>query len=515
MQLLSKTLILLCVACSLVFANEELSEQKELESVRLQKSSVSTGVALQSDIAKVPASITVIDSTHIQKMPNTKISDIVNVLSGVRVDNNVGFNPRPQIRIRGITYGTLVMLDGVILSDLEGEARILNQISLYDVERVEVAKGAYSSLYGTGAIGGVIHFITTMPDKLELQAIAGYGNEFQKNTADKNVFRFYGSVGDVFFDKRLKVKLSAGFTSTDGYSSYPTYLSSTNAHAQNAIAMGAQQNNAGQVLLGTGGDRAVQNYDISLKTSYELSDRDEIGLSLRLSNHNYDVTNFQSYLRDNQGNPTYLLNNQNYFIGSGLGGTGSYTHIIGNLNYLHSFESSELKIALSSLNLLSWWQDALQDGNQSFSGGAGVTQDTDSSSNYLDIVYVDSHLSEHTITLGAQFRYYTYTQKQRNMTNWRDYHSRTDYRVRFGTQALAGSAYINLDSLLIDSDKFGAFGTSIGLRYDYWRNFNGYFDNFLSQPQEHKQNQSDSISILSPKFALLYTPLDTQGHTKV
>ena len=76
MQLLSKTLILLCVACSLVFANEELSEQKELESVRLQKSSVSTGVALQSDIAKVPASITVIDPHIFKKCQTLKLATL-------------------------------------------------------------------------------------------------------------------------------------------------------------------------------------------------------------------------------------------------------------------------------------------------------------------------------------------------------------------------------------------------------------------------------------------------------
>ncbi|MGX3098453.1 TonB-dependent receptor [Helicobacter sp. 23-1046] len=515
-----KKSLLFFTLVSLVFlrANEaqvddEVTNANEAKKVRLEKSSVSAGVALESDIVNIPASITVIDSTHIQKMPNTKIADIVNVISGVRVDNNTNFNARPQIRIRGVNSGTLVMLDGVILSDLEGEARILNQISLYDVERVEVAKGGYSSLYGTGAIGGVIHFITAMPEKFELQAIAGYGNEIQKDTADKNTFRFYGSVGDVFFDKRLKVKLSAGFTTTDGYSSYPTYLSSTNAEANDAIAAGAQQNSAGQVILGTGGDRAVQSYDISFKSSLELGKRDEVGLSLRLSNHNYDVKNFQSYLRDNQGNPTYLLNTKNYFIGSGLGGIGSYTHIIGNLNYLHSFEQSTLKITLSSMNLLSWWQDAIQDGKQSFSNGAGSTQDTDSSSNYLDFIYADTHLSDHIITLGAQFRYYTYTQKQRNMTNWRDYHSRTDYRVRFGTEAVAGSVYFNMDSLWVDSPKFGAFGTSIGLRYDYWRNFNGYYDNFISNSQESKKNQSNSVSILSPKFAVIYTPLDTQEHT--
>ncbi len=511
---MKKSFVFFGVFLMSLFADEtqvdESKDTQDILKVRLEKSSVSTGALLESDVAKIPGSITTIDSTHIQKMPNTRVADIVNAISGVRVDNYTGFHPRPQIRIRGITYGTLIMLDGVILSDLEGEARILNQISLYDVERVEVAKGAYSSLYGTGAIGGMIHFITAMPNQFEIQAIAGYGNEIQKDTAEKNTFRFYGSVGDVFLDKRLKMKLSAGFTTTDGYSSFPAYISSTDNNVNTAIQQGAYKDSAGQVILGTGGDRALQTYDISFKSSYEASERDEVGLSLRLSNHNYDMKNFQTYMRDDQGKPTYLVNTNNYFL-SDLGGMGSYTHIIGSLNYLHSFEQSTLKIALSSMNLLSWWQAGTE--KATFNSGAGTTQDTDSSSNYLDFIYADSHLSEHTITLGAQFRYYTYTQKQQNMTNWRDYNSRTDYKVRFGTEVVVGSAYVNVDSLWADSVRFGSFGSSIGLRYDYWHEFNGYYDNFQSNPQEHKQNQSYSVSVLSPKFALIYTPLDTQEHT--
>ena len=106
--------------------------------------------------------------------------------AGVRIENDVSFNPRPKITIRGVNYGTLLMLDGVILSDLEGEARILNQITLYDIERVEVARGAYSSLYGAGAIGGAVHFITSMPKDFEVKTLASYGSELIEYGAEKN-----------------------------------------------------------------------------------------------------------------------------------------------------------------------------------------------------------------------------------------------------------------------------------------------------------------------------------------
>ncbi|MWV61076.1 TonB-dependent receptor plug domain-containing protein [Helicobacter saguini] len=172
---------ILLLFCLIVSINAEDSndniesntkESKNTDKNYKLESLITTGSALSSDVSQIPGNMSVVDSKSINSMPNNKISDVVKKLAGVRIENDGSYNPRPQIKIRGINFGTLVMLDGVILSDLEGEARLLNQISLFDVKRVEVARGAFSSLYGTGAIGGVINFITNMPDKLGRLKIA-------------------------------------------------------------------------------------------------------------------------------------------------------------------------------------------------------------------------------------------------------------------------------------------------------------------------------------------------------
>ena len=135
---------------------------------------------------------------------------------------------------------------------------------------------------------------------------------------------------------------------------------------------------------------------------------------------------------------------------------------------MHSFEDSILKVALSSMNLMSIWQDAAQ-GSANRYGGAGTTQDTDSSSNYLDIIYQTDVSNRHKLSLGAQFRYYTYTQEQRNMSNWLENSTRADTRRKFGNKAFVGSAYVNWEAQWLDN-----LATNLGGRYDYWRNFNGY-----------------------------------------
>lgn len=469
---------------------------------------VTTGSALKTDIADIPGNVSIIDSAHIRKMPNQKIVDIVKKTAGVRIENDVSFNPRPKITIRGVNYGTLLMLDGVILSDLEGEARILNQITLYDIERVEVARGAYSSLYGAGAIGGAVHFITSMPKDFEVKTLASYGSELIEYGAEKNLVQLYASVGDVFWNKRLKLKLSAGYKGSGGVSSFPTYFSQANNPATSSDLSGYYVDKAGQTIIGSGGRRAYHIGDVRLKASLSLSDSDELSMMTSFSTYAYDFNDYRSNLYDRNGTNTFLINGENYFIGSGLGGLGQYSHLLSSLKYMHSFEKAFLQVFLASVNLFSWWQDALQDQGSSFSGGLGQTQDTNSSSNYADFVYQDSRFASARIptnfTIGAQLRYYYYLQDSFHLTNWRDKLSRTELKRRVSSEAVVASVYANIQNIWLDSS-LGKLRSDLGLRYDFWHDFNGRFFN-QDTPSDNKNNLTSKVSIFSPKFALAYSP---------
>lgn len=473
-----------------------------MQSYTLNKSII-TGNALATDVEKIPGNVSVIDNKQIQHMPNAKITDTIKKIAGVRVDNDVGFNPRPKIKIRGINYGTLLMLDGVILSDLEGENRILNQISLYDVERVEVARGAFSSLYGAGAIGGVVNFITSMPTQFQSQFLISYGNEFINNTADKNLIRAFASVGDVFIDKRLRLKLSAGYTHSNGYSSFPTILPSSETNTSNINNMVIDK--AGNRIIGDGGKRNYTIYDIRLKAEYDISDSDILSSMISFSNHNYTFGHFKSYISDkNTGESINLVNGKDYFVGSGLGGMGTYSHLLGNLTYQHDFEESYFKISFSTMNLFSLWQDAKQGEGDRY-GGAGSTQDIDSTSNYLDMLYRVNLNAIHSLNTAMQFRYYTFTQLNANMTNWKDYKSRTDVYRSYGGKAFVTSAYLSVDSEWLPN-----LSSTLGMRYDYWKNFNGYLlDN--NNPTTNRNNQGAIASVLSPKASINYAPNFLQG----
>ncbi|RDU54014.1 TonB-dependent receptor domain-containing protein [Helicobacter sp. MIT 01-3238] len=479
-------------------------EIKELDRV------VTTGSALASDIASIPGNVSIIDSKAISTQANTKITDIISKQAGVHIDNNASFNPRPKVKIRGINYGTLVLLDGVILSDLEGEARILNQIFLNEVERVEIARGASSAVYGTGAIGGVINFITAMPKKLEIKASAGYGSAFIDGEADRNVASAYLSVGNAFLDKKLKVKIHGGFKRSEVYANSPSYVNATQMEEQTNNLSGYYIDNKDRYIIGTTGEREVNIYDIGIKASYELGERDELSATFRFSNHNYDTKNYKTYLRDASGNPTYTINNQNYFIGSGQTGLGTYSHILASLNYLHSFDDGIFRIQASSLNLLSKWQDAENgDTNRNFSSGKGRGQDIDTSNNYLDFIYEDLHYDRQKFTLGAQFRYHHIVQTTPILTNWRDSSTRSGYHNKYGGETFIGSIYGSLNSLWVDSSKYGKFGSTLAGRFDNWVNFDNYIEDKenAGNAELNKRFATTYLPIFSPNLALHYTPL--------
>ncbi|MFH0730995.1 MAG: TonB-dependent receptor [Pseudomonadota bacterium] len=64
------------------------------------------------------------------------------------------------LSIRGVKDGELVLINGVPIQGAAGHAYDLNTIPVDQIERVEILKGAASTLYGADAMSGVINIIT-------------------------------------------------------------------------------------------------------------------------------------------------------------------------------------------------------------------------------------------------------------------------------------------------------------------------------------------------------------------
>ena len=84
----------------------------------------------------------------------------------------------PKMCIRDSDRGALVLVNGVPMN-LNGKSGI-GSIPTSAIERIEVVKGAASTLYGAEALGGVINIITKTPSKEGGSATVAVGNRGSK-----------------------------------------------------------------------------------------------------------------------------------------------------------------------------------------------------------------------------------------------------------------------------------------------------------------------------------------------
>jgi vitamin B12 transporter len=105
------------------------------------------------------ASITVLDAEAIERRQTRLISDVLRDVPGVAVNRSIG--GVTQLRLRGTEANhVLVLIDGIEASDpFNGEFDFDGLIADPTV-RIEALRGQQSALYGSDAIGGVVHYIT-------------------------------------------------------------------------------------------------------------------------------------------------------------------------------------------------------------------------------------------------------------------------------------------------------------------------------------------------------------------
>lgn len=105
--------------------------------------------------------VTIITRKDIEKYQATDVVEVLRRVPGLSISNDGGIGKGTSVRLRGTeSRHVLVLLDGVKLGSATLGSVPFQHIPLDQVERIEVVRGSRSSLYGSEAIGGVIHIIT-------------------------------------------------------------------------------------------------------------------------------------------------------------------------------------------------------------------------------------------------------------------------------------------------------------------------------------------------------------------
>ncbi|MBL8629692.1 MAG: TonB-dependent receptor [Rhodospirillaceae bacterium] len=163
---------------------------------------------------KVGSSITVLNADAIKASQTIVVSDLITQTPGVNFSRNGGVGGVTALRIRGAeTDQTVTIIDGVKLNDpsTAGGGYNFGNLLIGDVERIEVLRGAQSTLWGSQAIGGVVAIQTTVPTK-ELEANV----EIEGGSRETGYLR--GAAGGK--TDRLIWRVAGSHYTTDGISSY-------------------------------------------------------------------------------------------------------------------------------------------------------------------------------------------------------------------------------------------------------------------------------------------------------
>ena len=161
----------------------------------------------------VIADVTVIDAEEIQRGGQTTLVELLQMQPGIEISTNGGAGKSSAIFMRGTNNGqAVVLIDGIRISSATLGTTSFENLSIAQIDRIEVLRGPATSLYGQDAIGGVIQIFTKKGDgKPKFYGSVGYGT-YNTKIAEAGV---HGQINDTRFALNLSGQNTAGFSALD------------------------------------------------------------------------------------------------------------------------------------------------------------------------------------------------------------------------------------------------------------------------------------------------------------
>lgn len=134
-----------------------------------------TSMRVNRRMKDVPLPMAVVGAGHFLKLSSQTLSSVLGAEPGIAMGRDGAWST--TISIRGLSENRLVTLvDGHRVETATDLTASFSMIDVNDIERVEVIKGAQSSLYGTGAMGGIINIITKEGHFAAIPYVSGNAN---------------------------------------------------------------------------------------------------------------------------------------------------------------------------------------------------------------------------------------------------------------------------------------------------------------------------------------------------
>ncbi len=461
---------------------------------------VVTATRTETEASQAPASTSVVTQQYIQQREIMAPDEALNTLPGVYDTRGKGLTDvMSSINLRGMPgqERTLVLLDGMPLNNGYTGNVQFGGMNPEDINRMEVVRGPFSSLYGGNAMGGVVNIITKMPEQEEVKVEGTFGSD--------GYWRGYTSVGDKY-DNKLSLFFSTGYQTTQGYANYFNEVSYPPPPGITGGCPTRGSGNAGvpsgqpAYIVGDAGRNTWWDYGITAKAAYDVTPTSHLNFSYYRTTYAYDYAAPSSYLHNSAGANVWSY-------GDGyeqplLGGDGGMSTDTYKAGYEGEIGDTKVKTFLGMARQESNWFIAPGYGALP-GGGPGNLYQYPNTSYFWDIQATRPLGERNILTAGGSYRYEWLDSTEWNIADWRDEYSKQSIANQVGGRDTIYALFVQDEIQILKPLK-----AYIGAREDWWRDFSGYA-NLTGVPGNTEYYPTRTTDYFSPKGALVYTPFES------
>ncbi|MDD4321133.1 MAG: TonB-dependent receptor [Acidaminococcaceae bacterium] len=495
---ISKNILLTMLTASVLLGRSSVAAaENNLEEFTLAQMVV-TATRTMKDAQKVPASVTVITAAEIKEKNVMTVTDALKNSMGVFVDRPKGIaDVSGGINIRGFSDSDiLVLYDGMPMNNAYDGGVVWNAIPIDSIERIEIVRGAASSLYGGRAVGAVINIISKEPKggKVKVRVNTLYGSN--------DTWRRGLTVSQKPTDK-LSYSLGYEHRSTGGFqnkvaSTTASGFSSATGTIGTGVVVSEKTNGNPRYIIGSVGDGAGKSDTYNTKLKYDFTENKNLTYAYTHDTFKYWTDNPETYIYDAEGNPLFTgsvqLPNGKWYNFSESAFTdykGRRTTDVHSLKY----EDADNKFIVNA-----GFTDVKDSGYSTGSYFNGNTAGNDisypSKSYKIDFQKIWDKSFRHTVVAGGSWQKDEMTRTGASLSHWNDYTSVT------GVNSITGGKDVNFALFLQDeykiSDKWKAYS---GIRFDHYKKYDGYF---WGKTTGMTKYDKAAYNELSPKLSLEY-----------
>jgi iron complex outermembrane receptor protein len=157
----SSVATLVVLAAAPAFAQEQPAQRTQLEEI------VVTAERREARLQDVPVAVTAFSEKTLQNRQISNVVDIMTTIPNLHASNNIGQGSATTMFIRGVgETESIVTIDtpvGFYLDDVYIGRQGVNNMALFDIDRIEVLRGPQGTLYGRNTSAGAVKVVTKRP----------------------------------------------------------------------------------------------------------------------------------------------------------------------------------------------------------------------------------------------------------------------------------------------------------------------------------------------------------------